>query len=83
MRLWFEKVDAGMYKDASEVLHQALQALEERDQLNRLRAALAVAEEQIERGEVVRWTPELREEIRREARDMARRGLEPHPDVCP
>jgi hypothetical protein len=47
--------------------------------LDRLRAAIAEGE----RGEGVPWTPELMDQLRREAEEMRRRGEKPDPDVCP
>ena len=78
------KVATGLYNDASEVVQEALRQMEARDRrLGDLRAALAIAEEQIARGEVVEWTPELRAEIMAEARDAARAGRQPKTDVLP
>jgi len=79
-----QKVESGRYNNASEVVRDALRQLEAREQrLTELRAALAVAEEQIVRGEVVEWTPELHAEIMRRAREAARAGERPRADVCP
>jgi hypothetical protein len=47
--------------------------------LQRLREAIAEGE----KGEAVPWTPELMEQIRREADARQRRGKMPNPDVCP
>jgi hypothetical protein len=55
----------------------------ERDRLNALRASLAEADAQIDRGECVLWTPDLLVELTREADELARRGAIPHPDVWP
>jgi hypothetical protein len=38
---------------------------------------------EIERGEGYEWTPELMEEISREADEQIRLGRLPKPDVCP
>ncbi len=78
-----EKVESGLYHDSSAVVAEALRLLEERDRLRRLRAALAVGLEQIERGEVVPNTPELHAEVLRTARRMAQEGVTPDPDVVP
>jgi antitoxin ParD1/3/4 len=79
-----EKVATGRYSDASEVVQEALRQMEERDRrLDQLRAALAIADEQIARGEVVEWTPELRAEIMAEAREAAKAGKLPKADVLP
>jgi putative addiction module CopG family antidote len=70
-----EKVDAGLYSDTDEALEAAVRLLDERDRrLQWLRAELAIAEEQIERGELIDYTPELLEQITRESEESARRG---------
>ncbi len=70
-----QKVESGLYNNASEVAREALRLLEERDRLTRLRTALAVGDEQFARGEVVEWTPGLMERLTREADEGERRGL--------
>jgi antitoxin ParD1/3/4 len=75
-----EKVDSGLYASADEAIEAAVRLLDEHDRrLQRLRAAIAEGEE----GEAIPWTPELMEQLSREAEEMARQGLKPHPDVCP
>ncbi len=78
-----QQLASGRYHDASEVLEEALFALDERERLEALQAAITIGEEQIERGAYVLYTPELREDIKREAGRMAREGRQPNPDVCP
>lgn len=74
------KVDAGLYRDPETVLREALRLLDEQDRrLQRLRAAIAKGEE----GDDIPWTPELMEQLTREAEEMVRQGIEPDPDVCP
>ncbi len=75
-----QKVDAGRYRDAETVLREALRLLDEQDRrLQRLRAAIAEGDE----GEAIPWTPELMEQLSREADETVREGIPPHPDVCP
>ena len=67
------KVDSGRYQSAGEVVCEALQLLEERDQiqelrLKKLRDEIDVGLEQARRGEVVSFDDELVEEIKREGR---------------
>jgi putative addiction module CopG family antidote len=76
-------IKSGRYHDADEVIAEALLVLEEQERLAAFRAAVALGDEQIERGEVDLYTPELREKLMREAQQMAREGRKPHPDVCP
>ncbi len=77
------QVETGQYNTPDQVMQEALQLLEERDRQRRLRAALAVGDEQYARGEVVPWTPELMEQLKWEAEEMGRQGKLPNPDVCP
>lgn len=78
------KVETGRYRNADAVVREALRQLEEREQrLDELRTALAIGEEQVTRGEVVEWTPELAAEIWREAKEAAKAGQTPKADVLP
>jgi antitoxin ParD1/3/4 len=80
-----KKVESGYYSDSSAVVCEALRLLEERDRdkLDRLRAAIAIGLEEIERGEAIPFTPELMAEIDLEVDERVRRGDVPNPDVCP
>ena len=79
------RVESGQYRDAGEVIREALAALDERErqEQDRLRDLLAVGVDEMERGEVAEYTPELRAEIRASARRRLRAGEHPSPDVCP
>lgn len=77
------KVDAGHYRSADEVVEDALRALDERDRIVRLRAAIAVGDAQLARGEGIPYTSELMDEIEREAEEAYRRGDQPSSDVYP
>ena len=77
------RVDNGRYSDAVAVIHQALKLLAEQEKRTYLRAALAKADAQIDRGEYVEWTPDLLDRLAEEAREMKRLGIKPHPDVLP
>lgn len=78
-----ELLATGDYHDQDEVIAEAIILLEDERRLRALRAALADAEGEIASGDYVLWTPELRAEIRREARQLVNEGRKPHPDVCP
>jgi antitoxin ParD1/3/4 len=78
-----ELVNSGDYHDTDEVFAEALLVLQEQRQREALLAAIAIGDEQIERGEVDLYTPELAEQLRQEALQMAREGRTPDPDVCP
>ncbi|MDQ3654359.1 MAG: hypothetical protein M3457_04675 [Chloroflexota bacterium] len=57
--------------------------MEEREKLERLRAAISRGQAQIERGEGIPVTPEFLAEIDREIDERIRRGDVPSADVCP
>lgn len=79
-----EKVESGQYDDASDVIRAAMRLLDTRDrQLEELRASIAEGLAAAERGEARELTPELWDEIEREADEMIRLGIPPNPDVCP
>ena len=44
---------------------------------------MQIGDEQIPRGQYRVYTPELFEEIKRNARDKVKRGHQPNPDVLP
>ena len=74
-----EKLETGLYPDADAVLDEALRLLDERDRFRRLKAALAEGEQ----GDGIRFTPELMEQIKRDAERMEREGRDPKSEVCP
>ena len=78
-----QRVESGRYNNASEVVREALRRLEEHEQLMHLRSLLAVGLEDERRGDLVEFTPELMDDIYREAEELFRNGAEPDPDVCP
>ena len=78
------KVESGQYQDETDVLRTAMRLLEARDErISDVRALIAVGLESLGRGEGVEFTPELMDEIDREADEMIAHGLQPNPDVCP
>lgn len=78
-----EKVASGRYGDEAEVIRAALDALEEREQFQRLRGLVAEGFASAEGGDLVELTPELMDELAREADEMERLGRQPNPAVCP
>ena len=75
-----EKVTSGLYENPEQAIEAAVRLLEDHDRrLERLRAAIAKGDV----GEAIPWTPELMDEISREAEARWRRGEKPNPDVCP
>lgn len=78
------KVESGHFSDAAEVVREAMRLLDDQERhLASLREKLQIGLDQLDRGESVEWTPELREQIRRSANRRARLGETPDPDVCP
>jgi antitoxin ParD1/3/4 len=77
------KVDSGRFSDTEAVLREALVLLDEQEKLERLRAALAIGEEDFARGDYVEYTPDFWERIKREAKEQAERGHQVNPDVLP
>src|SRR5215208_5291636 len=75
--------DADADADAEDMIEQAVRQLEERERRLRLQVSVAEGFAAIERGEGVELTPELWEEIEREADEADRQGLPINPDVCP
>ncbi len=78
-----EFVDRGGYDDPEAVLDEALRVLEERDKLARLRALIAVGDEQIARGEVVPWTPDFMDRLKRQSVENVRLGKPFKDEVIP
>ncbi len=80
-----DRIEHGDYADAADVVEEALLRMEQEDQakLERLRAALKVGLDELDRGEGREYTSELRAEILANARRKIREGHRPDPDVCP
>jgi len=76
-------LESGGYRDHDEVITEAILLLEDERKLRAIRADLAEAQEEIARGDYVEWTPRLRAELQREARQMVAEDRKPDPDVCP
>ncbi len=78
-----QKIEAGPYGTADEVIEEALRLLDARDRRERLRLSIDEAEAEFDRGEGTEWTPALMEQLVREADELLRQGEQPDPDVCP
>ncbi|HET8524402.1 MAG TPA: type II toxin-antitoxin system ParD family antitoxin [Thermomicrobiales bacterium] len=77
-------VTTGHYRDADEVLTEALQQMEARERHRQtLLEKLQVGVDELDHGAGVEWTAELMDQLNREADEMFRRGDTPDPDVCP
>ena len=69
-----ELVERGGYDGHAAVVDEALRVREERDQYAKLKAAIAVGMEQLERGEVVEWTPNYFDRLKQRAEEHVRLG---------
>jgi antitoxin ParD1/3/4 len=70
------QVASGRYATVDEALDAAVRLLDERDRrLQALRAEVAVGLEQVERGELIDYTPDTMDRLMQEADEPARRGL--------
>lgn len=79
-----QRIESGEYADESEVVRKALRTLQaSEERIREIRASIEEGMAEIEDGGGYEWTPELMEEIRREADEMIRLGRLPKPDVCP
>ena len=76
-------ISQGAYEDEEAVVAEALRVLVERDKLERLRALIAIGDEQAARGEVVEWTPDFMERLMREAEEDERLGRPLRDEVLP
>jgi antitoxin ParD1/3/4 len=75
-----EKVQSGMYPSVSEVVREGLMLLRKRDEtdrikLEKLRQAIQIGIDELDRGEGVPLTDELMEEIKAEGRKRLAEGL--------
>lgn len=76
------KVNTGYYSNASEVVRDAIRRMRDEDErLAALRAAVAVGDDQLARGEGVAYTPERLEQITQKALANARKGKKVSSDV--
>jgi antitoxin ParD1/3/4 len=79
-----QQIEAGRYRTTSEVIEEALRLLDARERrVQQLRDSVAEGFAAIERGEGIELTPALMDELSRQAEERARRGEQPHSDVCP
>lgn len=76
-------IERGDYDDPDAVLDEALRVLMERDQLARLKELIAVGDEQAARGQIVPWTPDSLDRLKREAAENVRLGKPFKDEVIP
>lgn len=76
-----QRVEADTYRNADEVIDEALSLLDERDRrLDALRTKLQIG---LDSGETIEYSSELMNQIEREAEEAYLRGEKPSPDVTP
>jgi antitoxin ParD1/3/4 len=78
-----ELIDRGGYDGPEAVVDEALRVLAERDQYAKLKAAIAVGVEQLERGQVVPWTPDFLDQLKRKSEEHVRLGRPYKDEVIP
>ncbi len=78
-----ELVERGGYENEETVVAEALRVLVERDKLARLRQLIAVGDEQAARGQLVPWTPDFMDRLKREAAEDDRLGRPLKDEVLP
>ena len=78
-----ELVERGGYDDEEAVVAEALRVLVERDKLERLRALIAVGDEQAARGHVAPWTPDFMDRLMRQSVENVRLGKPFKDEVVP
>ena len=78
-----QKVADGRFANAADVVEAAVKLLDTRDRYEYLRGLILAAEQEIQDGKVVDWTPELHRQWRREAEERAHEDFPLDPDVCP
>jgi antitoxin ParD1/3/4 len=71
------------YDGPEAVVDEALRVLEERDKLKRLRELIAAGDEQLARGEVIPWTPDFLDRLKRESEENVRQGKPIKDEVRP
>lgn len=78
-----QKVESGLYNNASEVVREALRLMGERDRRERLRTAIAIGDEQLAHGQVTTWTADTMRRLIQQADAEDRQGLPIRDDVLP
>ncbi len=77
-------IASGGYDDATEIVVQAIHQFAQREQsLADLRAKIQIGLDEIERDEIIRFTPERSAQLLESARRRLEAGEHPSADVCP
>jgi len=79
-----EKVASGFYGNATEVIRDAIRRMQaEESRLAAWQAAIRKGDEELDRGEGVAYSPEVLNDITRDAIDAMHSGKPIDPDVLP
>ena len=78
-----QMIERGDYADPAVSLRKPSKSSKEQHKLARLKAAIAVGDEQYARGQVVAWTPDFLEWLICEADEEDRRGIPIKDEVKP
>ena len=78
-----ELIEQGDYDAPEAVVDEALRVLMEREQFARLKAAIAIGLEQDARDQVVQWTPDFLDRLKREAAENVHLGRPCKDEVIP
>jgi len=70
-----ESIASGRYAGPTEMVREALRLLDERDRTRALLAELQIGLAQMERGELADFTPELLDDLSREAEERMRANV--------
>jgi antitoxin ParD1/3/4 len=78
------KVSGGFYGNATEVIRDAIRRMQaDEERRAAFRAAVAVGDAELERGEGIAYNKNVLEDITREAIQDMKSGKPIDPDVCP
>ena len=78
------KVEDGMYGNATEVIRDAVRRMQaEEVRVAAWHAAIKVGDDQLARGELVKYTPQLLKQIGAKAKKTVGSGKKMDPDVLP
>lgn len=72
-----QKVETGLYNNASEVVREALRLMDVRDRRERLKAAIDEGLQEIALGADTLWTPDSLRQVMQEADAEERRNVPP------
>lgn len=78
-----ELLEHGEYRDADAVIERALELLSQRQRLAHLREMIVKGAEQANRGELIEYNQDFREDAKRSTLRRFAKGDAPGPDVCP